>query len=359
MTLRVGAIGAGFVRSALLPALTAVDKAAEVVAIASARLESAQRVADEFGAHYAYDDWQQMLERHQLDLVIVATPTDLHAQMAISALEAGAHVLCEKPMAMDATETLKMLELARVSGRVHMIDHELRFDPNYSKAHDLIASGSLGEIRHVTISNVGTSWADPAARSLGDWWSRTERGGGRLGANGSHQIDLLRWWVGEVESVRGQLFTAVPTRVDARTGEVWNATADDVASFMLTMVGGTVAQVFISAVARHSLGNHVEVVGSEGTIALAHDVPKLLVGRTGQDLREETQGNPDGSLPGIGEGVWNAGTVGLMRELVGAIRDKRPLVEGATFEDGHRTQVVMDAIRASSEMRRAFPVDVA
>ena len=128
-------------------------------------------------------------------------------------------------------------------------------------------------------------------------------GGWTPGSNGSHRIDLLRWWFGEVDSAQGNLFTAVPHRVDPQSGTTWQATADDIATFTLGMANGVVANIFISAVARHNLGNHVEVVGSEGTATLAHDSPKLFVGRAGQELHDETRANPDGSLPGIGDDV--------------------------------------------------------
>jgi predicted dehydrogenase len=131
--MKVGIIGAGFARAAYLPALAHVP-GAEVVAIASGRLESARSAADAFGVPHAYDDWQAMLVDHALDLVCIATPTNLHAAQSLAALAAGAHVLCEKPTAMDAAEAAQMLHAADAAGRIHMIDHEMRFNPNRAEA---------------------------------------------------------------------------------------------------------------------------------------------------------------------------------------------------------------------------------
>ena len=111
MSIKVGVIGASFARAAFLPALATINEA-EVVAIASQRLESAKSAGDEFGVPAAYDDWQAMLASHDLDLVCIATPTDTHAPMALAALESGAHVLCDKPMAMNSEESAAMLEKA-------------------------------------------------------------------------------------------------------------------------------------------------------------------------------------------------------------------------------------------------------
>ncbi len=246
--MKIGIVGASFARAAYLPALRHVE-GAEVVAIASGRLDSAQSAASEFGVPAAYDDWQAMLDKHRPDLVLIATPTDLHAPITLAALEQGAHVLCEKPTAMDAAEAKAMLDKAEALGRVHMVDHELRFNPNRARVAELIAAGELGEIRHVNIANIGASWANPASRPKGDWWSLAEHGGGRLGANGSHQVDMLRWWLGPVRSVVGQALTVIPDRIDKKTGEAWTATADDLSYFTLEMTSGALAQVFMSGVA--------------------------------------------------------------------------------------------------------------
>ena len=143
--MKVGIIGASFAKAAYLPALRHVP-GAEVVALASARVASARSAASTFGVPHAYDDWEAMLASHEFDLVCIATPTLLHEPQTLAALAAGAHVLCEKPTAMDAGEAARMLAAAEAAGRVHMIDHELRFNPNRMRIADLICEGALGEI---------------------------------------------------------------------------------------------------------------------------------------------------------------------------------------------------------------------
>ena len=349
--MNVGIIGASFAKAAYLPAFKHID-GAEVVAIASARLESAKEAADAFGVPHAYDDWERMLGEHDLELVCIATPTFTHAPMTLGALEAGAHVLCDKPMAMNKDEAREMLEKAESLNRVHMIDHELRFNPTRQKIKDLVDSGTIGEVRHVNIVNITPSWGDPASRPKGDWWSLEEKGGGRLGANGSHQIDLLRWWFGDVAAVVGQVKTVVPDRVDKTTGEPWTATADDLAWFTLELQSGTLASVFMSGVARHNLGNHTQIFGSEGSILLSNDDEILKIAKAGEGFENVTVKDPNADLPGVNKGIWNVSVVGLMNELVAAIREERPLERGATFEDGLKCQRVMDAVRESSAQRR-------
>ncbi len=349
--LNVGIIGASFARDAYLPAFAHLD-GAQVVALASGRLASAQKAAAPHGIDAVYDDWRAMLAAHDLDLVCIATPTVMHAPMTLAALAQGAAVLCEKPTAMSAAEARTMLDAARSADVHHMIDHELRFNPTRARIADMIHNGDLGDIRHVNIANIGASWADPASRPKGDWWSDAAMGGGRLGANGSHQVDMLRWWLGEPEAVIGQALTIIPDRVDATTGEGWTATADDLSHFTLEMASGAVAQVFMSGVAAANLGNVTQVFGSKGTITLNNADEKLYFAKAGQGFDEVAVDVPDARLAGLNKGVWNVSVLGALRELTDAITQQRPLAQGATFVDGLRNQMVLDAIKASTLSRK-------
>ncbi len=351
MTIRTALIGASFAKAAYLPALAAIDDV-ELIAIASARLESAQSAAQAFRVPNAYADWRAMLEQHPVDLVCVATPVAYHAPMTLAALKAGAHVICEKPMAMNSDEARQMLDQAQTLGRVHMIGHELRFNPNRRKIKQIIESGAIGHVRHVNIVNITATWGDPASRSVGDWWSLAEMGGGRLGANGSHQIDLLRFWLGDMGAISGQIATMVPDRIDKQSGEPWTATADDEVCFTAEMKNGAIISVFLSGAARHSLGNHVQIFGSEGTIILADKDEKLLVAQVGEEFQDMSETDPNADLPGIGKGIWNVSFAGLIQEATAAIREQRPLREGATFADGLKCQQAMDTVRQSWAERR-------
>jgi predicted dehydrogenase len=293
-----------------------------------------------------------MLAAHAFDLVCIATPTVQHAPQTLAAIAAGAHVLCEKPTAMDAGEAARMLAAADAAGRVHMIDHELRFNPNRARIASLIADGSLGEVRHVVITNIGPSWNDPASRPKGDWWSLADQGGGRLGANGSHQVDLLRWWLGEAAWVTGAAPVMVPGRRDPTTGEAWTATADDVAHFTAEMTTGAVAQVFLSGVAAHNMNNVTQVFGAKGTVKLANEDERLWFARAGQAFEDITEPDPNAALPGVNPGIWNVSVIGLMQELAAAIREGRRPTRGATFADGLANQRVLDAVRRSGAERR-------
>jgi predicted dehydrogenase len=357
--IRVGIIGASFARDAYLPAFAHVP-GTEVVALASGRLSSAQAAAEPYGIKNVYADWQEMLSAHELDLVCIATPTVLHKPMTLAALGRGAHVLCEKPTAMNAGEARAMLDAARAAGRLHMIDHELRFNPNRARMAELIGDGTLGEIRHVNIVNIGASWNDPAGRPMGDWWSDATQGGGRLGANGSHQVDMLRWWLGEPAAVVGQALTMVPDRVDPKTGAKWTATADDLSHLTLQWPSGALAQVFMSGVAATNMGNHTHVFGSKATLTLSNADERLWLQRAGEaGPTEITVPDPNAALPGLNKGIWNVSVTAALQEMCAAIAEGRELRRGASFVDGLRNQMVLDAVVASTASRRWEELDFA
>ena len=141
----VGVIGTGFARSTQLPAWRACA-GARVVAVASGRRENAEAAAREFGIPFVAEDWRGVAGHPDVDLVSIVTPPVTHAEMAVGALGAGKAVLCEKPMAMNAEGTARMCEAARSSGRLALIDHELRFLPARRRMRELIQGGELGHL---------------------------------------------------------------------------------------------------------------------------------------------------------------------------------------------------------------------
>ncbi|WP_164901701.1 Gfo/Idh/MocA family protein [Neorhizobium lilium] len=348
--MKIGVIGTGFARKAHLPALRTV-KNADVVAVASARLENAQLTAAEFGIPHAYGDWRTMLEAHDLDLVCVSTPVSTHFSIVNAALAAGAHVLCDTPAAMDAVQARTMSDHARSASRQLLINHELRYDPNRLKIRQLILSGAIGTLRHIRIQNVTSGWSDPAGRSSDDWWSFSDKGGGRLLANAPHQIDLLRWWGSEVTAVSGRLHTVVRDRRDRNSGQAWTATADDFCEIALDLHNGATASISLFSVSHNELGNHVQIFGSAGTLIL-DEHERLRLSQDGQDFADITAPLADVHRHDAASSIWSRGVMALLPDVVAHLAAGRPLPEGVAFQSAIENQVVLDAVRQSSDDRR-------
>src|SRR5258708_17590311 len=148
--IRIGIIGAGFARSTQIPGFKACA-GARIVAIASARREHAEEVAREFGIDNVENDWRALVARDDIDLVSIVTPVVTHCEMTLAALDRGKAVLCEKPMAMNAAEALRMTERAQSKGVPALIDHEIRFLPGRLKMRELVSCGGVGTVQHAQL----------------------------------------------------------------------------------------------------------------------------------------------------------------------------------------------------------------
>jgi predicted dehydrogenase len=342
--LRVGVIGTGFGSVVQIPAFRAHPRV-KVVAVASGTPGNAGKTAAVFGVPHAFDDWRGLVTA-DLDLVSITTPPYLHHAMALAALDAGRHVLCEKPMALSATEADAMLAHAERARRAHVIDHELRFNPNRRKVRRLIEEGFIGVPRHVLLTAVNPSRLDPA--KPWSWWFDEARGGGVLGAVGSHQVDLLRYWLGDIAAVTGTAVPVVSERPLPDGSGRRRVTADEFTTFSLRFRSGAVGTIVLSAVATHTVGPRVELWGEGGSLLLDGE-DRLWGARRGETLTELTEPETLATPPGMEYvSLWGLSFVRLVDHLVAVTLDGAPVAPAATFRDGLAVQHVLDAVRQAT-----------
>jgi len=351
-TIGIGIIGAGFARSTQIPGFRACP-GAQVVALASAHRQSAERTAREFDIGFFTDDWRRVIERKDVDLVSVATPPALHAEISLAALDAGKAVLCEKPMAMDAAETRRMCLAARERGALALVDHELRFLDCRRQMKKMIHDGAIGVIRHVVVSERRDSRADPSRRW--NWWSDREQGGGELGALGSHAVDTLHWLLdSEISGVSALLSTHIAELPDRDDGARHTVTSDDAAKLLVRFPDGpyterTTGMISLSAVESGPPEHRVEIYGARGALMTDQNGMLYRAERgTGEWIAVETVSVAPAS--GMHDTEWARGFTLFSRAIVEALRAGSMMIDGAaTFDDGHRTQLVLDAARRSDE----------
>lgn len=263
----IGIIGGGaFARSGQIPAFQHVP-GVELLAVCNSHIDTAQATAREFGIPYAFSDHDEMLRLDGLDLVSIVTPPALHYPMVMAVLESRKHVLCEKPMAMNVEEAHAMYQQAVACGVIHSIDFELRFNPTRRKIKLLIDEGYIGALRHVTVRVSASFNVTPESRRW-DWWMQKSMGGGILGANGSHYIDMLRWYFGEIRTVSGQLCTTVPLRPVPGTGEMRPVETDDLCVFLCEFETAGQGTVILSPIDHHQQGHQLEIFGEDGTLII-------------------------------------------------------------------------------------------
>lgn len=355
--IRIGIIGTGFAKTVQIPAFQKIE-GAEVVSVASASLENAERVAREFNVAHYTDDWRETVENAAVDLVCITTPPVFHREMTLFALERGKHILCEKPMAMNASEAREMLEKSKEKDTLCLIDHELRFLNGRQTARRMIFDGEIGRIRHVKYNFRAPHRGTPDLPW--NWWSDAAAGGGALGAIGSHAFDSLRWFTGaEIKSVFCQMQTHVKERRDAKSGAARAVTTDDETNLIVRFADGNLtedatATVSLSMIEYPSYQNRIEIFGTEGAIRVEF-AGELFVGRAGEESWRKVEIDLNESVEGAQPTGWNNGFLAFATEIIKSLRrGETSVADAATFADGYRVQLLMDAARKSDETRAAI-----
>jgi len=334
----VGVIGTGFGTRVLAPAFAAAPDA-ELRGVCSGNPERARAAARELGVEFSTDDYQRLVERSDVDLVCVATPPHLHHPMVLAALEAGKHVFCEKPFALDRAQAREMLGAARARGSLHFLDFEFRTQPARRELGRRIRAGELGTIRQVEIAAMVDGRAFPVLNTHG-WWHRRECGGGWLGAMGTHFIDALRDWLGEIGEVSAHLETARRMLAPAGGTEPLEVTVDDGFQLRLRCASGALASISSSSFPRHSPGQRIECYGTEGSARILDDRELEVARSDGRWERVALE------APAPGDAHPSRGPLGAWaREVIAAIRAGKQVAP--SFEDGVRCQAVVDAAHRS------------
>jgi predicted dehydrogenase len=266
--LQVAVVGTGFGQKVHIPGLQAHHRT-EVVAVYHRDLEKAEAIAAAHGIPHACDSVEAIVALPAVQAVTVATPPFLHYSQAKTVLEAGKHLLLEKPTTLSVAEAAELAELAHSQRRIATMDFEFRFVPAWQRLAELLAEGYVGQIRFVNITWTVPGRADPSRPW--NWYAQRDLGGGALGAFASHSFDYIPWLFGPIQRLCARLSTAIAQRPDPATGILKPVDADDTCSLMLDLACGAPCQVAISSVAYAGRGHWIEVYGDEGTLVLGSD----------------------------------------------------------------------------------------
>ncbi len=345
--IRVGLIGTGFGASLHLSAMRE-NRAFDTLVICSRRPERARAAALDHDIPSHLSDYRELVRDPEVEAVIVASPPHLHHAMVIAALEAGKHVLCEKPMARNLAEARDMLRIAERVGTVSMVNNQLRFLPVRARVHELIHEGYIGEPHAATVVVHRSSLNDPTDRPWG-WLMEQEKAGGMLGAVGAHYLDALRWWFGDVKGVTGAVSTMVRQRRLPDSSAMAKVDADDNFAVILRFANGALGTIHVSATSAHEGDEEITLSGSEGTLEIRQN--RLWGARRGDFSLSELP-TPERLLGGLVPGghYLVQPTALLLRAWWRAIREGAP--PSPSFADGVKTQELIDGALRSSQQGR-------
>ena len=261
-TPRAVVVGYGFAGRCFHTYLIDLAAELELHGVVTSRPEARDHVRQHLGVG-TYERFEDALADDAVDLVVLATPNDLHAPQAIAALEAGKHVVVDKPMALDRSEADRMLAAARQADRLLTVFHNRRWDGDYLTVCRLLEQGALGELFSLELA--WTQYGPPRG-----WRSEAAHGGGKLFDLGAHLIDqALQLVPAPVERVYARLHTGV-----------WDTDVEDHAHCVLTFSNGVDAHIVTSSASRRPRPRW-HVLGSRGALVkegLDPQEPAMIAG---------------------------------------------------------------------------------
>lgn len=347
--LRVLVVGTGFGCRIQVPAFRGAGY--DVVGlVGSDPARTAERAAAN-GIAEPFTDLGKAIAATRPDVVAISTTPHTHCDLTLQALEAGCHVLCEKPFAKDADEARKMLAAAEKAGKVHMIGNEFRYTEQRSATGRVISDGSIGEPRFASFVQVGDfirAWED----DFPDWWFDPSQGGGWLGASASHWIDQIRVWLGEFQTVSASLNAVTLTRGPVEDTFTARFTLESGVEGVLQQCSGAFGPMFESNHIAGSKGHvwfdfggvHFADANGERDVPVPADLQLPPPPPLTQDPRNQRIDWQSMAYVEI------APYTELCKSMACAIRgEKAPSpVAPATFADGVAHMQVLDAIRTSA-----------
>jgi predicted dehydrogenase len=297
---RVAVIGTSWYADALhLPSITSHPNAT-VTAICGRDPARAGAMASKFNIPHIYADYRELIRSGLVDAVVIATPDDLHHAMTLAAVDAGLHVICEKPLALNAADAREMAERADAAGVKHMAFFTLRWFQHTQFVKELVDAGRVGNPTHCQVSYVHGNGRDPSYR----WRMDGERALGILGDLGSHLIDLARWLNGDIVRVAANLSSFVQRyHEDGRPVMPSN----DAALLNVEFANGSQGMIHTSTVAYtggRGLEQHISLYGDQGTVEA--DLNFANFGRGGAFMAVRAASTPDGKFVelGIPDHIW-------------------------------------------------------
>jgi predicted dehydrogenase len=383
MRLGVGLVGYAFMGAVHSHAWRTVNRffdlpaQAELAALCGRNKDAAQAAATKFGYPSVETDWHALIDRDDVQIVDVCTPGDSHAEISIAALQAGKHVLCEKPLANTVAEARAMVEAAKSASGRSMVGFNYRRLPAVSYARQLIAEGRLGTIRHVRAVYLQDWIIDPEFPLA--WRLQKEHAGsGALGDLGAHIIDMAQFVTGQnITGVSGLTETFIKTRplpasssglsgqASTERGEV---TVDDASLFLARFSDGAIGTFEATRFAQgRKNGLHIEINGDGGS--LVFDLERLneleffdaSLDPAEAGFRRILVTEPTHPYAGA---WWPPGHgLGYEHSFTHEARDFLEAIANGSdpapsFVDGLRVQLVLDAVERSAAANSAWlPID--
>jgi predicted dehydrogenase len=359
---RVGVLGAGrWANVAHLPGWTR-DPRCEVVALCDVDRKLAEETAPKFGNPEVIGDYREVVDRDDLDVVDVCTPSHTHFELSMAALDAGKHVLCEKPVAFDFRETMQTAAIAREKGLKTKLGFTFRYSPAMLYMKEIVDQGFCGEPYIYNAYEQNSQWIDPQTplRQVDPNMDQSHIAVSSLEGYGAPVIDLARYMTGsELTSVVGTMKNFVPERMVRATGKMMRMNIDDGDIFIAEFANGAIGSVQTSFV---TVGNYpgieVRLYGSKGAIITRlveeFGIAETIKAATPDDVEFKELEVPARFYPVGGHPRESWHTLfysNLIRDFLDELTTDTDKNQG-NFDDGAAVQEIINAVEVSFRERR-------
>jgi UDP-N-acetyl-2-amino-2-deoxyglucuronate dehydrogenase len=342
MTIQVGLVGGGNITETHARATTAIP-GTEIVAIYGTNSEKVATLCSEHGGQ-PYQDFDAFLKHKPMHLVIIGSPSGLHATQGIAAARCGLHVLTEKPIDICVARADALIEAARESGVRLGVIFQDRKKPHIRELKKWVEQGLLGKILFV---DARVKWYRPPEYYANSRWrgSKALDGGGALINQGVHTVDLLLWLLGDV------------VRVQARTStQLHKIEAEDTAVAILEFASGAVGQFHATTAAYPGYPRRVEITGTEGTVILEHDrivAANLRSASAATAILIESGGDQNQSASSATVSDFR-GHQAVVQDFLQAVKENRaPACDGI---EGRRSVALVEAMYRAATARTGVSV---
>jgi predicted dehydrogenase len=342
---KIAMLGAGLIGRFYTMSLQSYRGKDEIKVVCAATPDEAAKFASEFGIPCSTADMAEAIHDPDVDTVIVGLPNYLHKKAVLLAVEAGKAVLCTKPLAMNGTEALEMLEAVEKAGVFHGYLEDLVYTPKTLKALDAAKKGALGKVL----------WARSRETHGGphsDWfWNKQLSGGGAIVDMGCHCIEIARNFIG-----KGCRPLEVTCWADTQVHPI---DAEDHAVGLVRYDSGAIGQFEVSWTFRGGMDLRDEIAGTDGTVWLNHWLRTGFemftgVGQGGY-VAEKAEGDTGWLFP-VGDEIGSLGYVAMFMDMFNAMDTGRGPMED--FYDGYIVNTIIDACYKAAETKRWEPVEI-
>ena len=302
-----------------------------------------------------FSNWNKLISDKNIDGIIISTPPEFRFELAKEALISNKNILLEKPVALDSREIEELQIIALKNNLSVCVDFEYRGVPLFLQTKEILNNHLLGDIYLIKLDWLMGSRSDPEREW--NWYSSKEKGGGVIGALGTHAFDILHWFFGDIKKVSGKISTSIKSRPEPRSGEMHEVTSEDICLANIEIKSfseeSIPCQLSLSSISKSGRGFSMEVYGSEGSLFLSSNNQKDYVHGFNLNLIDKSN-----QIKAIRANerykfkkTWLDGRIAPVKYIHNlwsqSIKNKTPVIPG--LREGLQSQRVCEAIKVSSE----------